>query len=85
MDNIYDEIAKDNPIDAKKFIADLTSQIDKLASLGISGVPRDWIAPDLKAFPYRNRCFYFRIEDKKLILLRVLHGSQDITKQFPYN
>lgn len=82
LDAIFWEIAQDNPDAAVRFIRDLTQQIDKLASLGITGSPRDWIKTGLRAFPYRKRCFYFRIEDKHLILLRVLHGSQDTPNYF---
>jgi toxin ParE1/3/4 len=56
--------------------------IEKLAALGISGAPRDWIRQGLRAFPYRRRCFYFRVEGDNFILLRVLHGAQDVDRQF---
>lgn len=82
MANIYEEIAKDSPVYAERFVNDLVRQIYKLAHIRISGVSRDWIRSDLRAFPYKKRCFYFRIEDEKLILLRVLHDAQDIESQF---
>ncbi|MEW6236539.1 MAG: type II toxin-antitoxin system RelE/ParE family toxin [Candidatus Omnitrophota bacterium] len=82
MANIYEEIAKDSPIYAERFVDDLVRQIYKLAHIRMAGAPRDWIRPGLRAFPYRKRCFYFRIEGEKLILLRVLHGAQDIENQF---
>ena len=53
----------------------------ELARLGVTGSPRDWVSKDLRAFPYRDRCFYFRIVEDKMILLRVLHGRQDIDLQ----
>jgi toxin ParE1/3/4 len=82
LENIYLEIAQDNPKAAAEFIRDMTNQIDKLANLGVTGSPRDWIKTGLRAFPYRKRCFYFRIDDERLILLRVLHGSQDTPNYF---
>jgi len=49
-----------------------------LAESGVTGSPRDWVSSGLRAFPYQERCFYFRIVDDKMIVVRVLHGSQDI-------
>jgi toxin ParE1/3/4 len=58
----------------------------KIAELGISGVPRDWLRPGLRAFPYRKRCIYFRayedrIVEDRIVIVRVLHGKQDIDRQ----
>jgi toxin ParE1/3/4 len=69
---------------AAEFVADLTDKMTWIADTGFSGMARDWIRPGLKAFPYRDRCFYFRIDDTSVYMLRVLHGKQDIERQeFP--
>ncbi len=58
----------------------------KIAELGLSGAPRDWIRHGLRAFPYRQRCIYFQVFDERVIIIRVLHGSQDIDRQeFEHN
>ena len=80
---MHAHISQDNPVNAQRFISDLIHQIYRLAELRLNGVPRDWIRPDLRAFPYRKRCIYFRVEEETLYVLRVLHGSQDIDHQFP--
>ncbi|MEQ1705946.1 MAG: type II toxin-antitoxin system RelE/ParE family toxin [Rickettsiales bacterium] len=82
LENIYLEIAKDNPQAAVAFMQNLTEQIAELAFLGVDGSPRGWISKGLRAFPYRERCFYFRIDGNNFFLLRVLHGKQDIPNQF---
>jgi len=61
-----------------RFVADLTAKIEWIAKTGFTGVPRDWIRPGLRAFPYRERCIYFRIEEDTLTVLRVIHGRQDL-------
>ncbi len=66
---------------AKSFVQDLTAKIYHLAEIGVTGSSRSWIDPDLRAFPYRDRCFYFTIKEDKLILLRVISGSQNIDQQ----
>ncbi|MEM7620480.1 MAG: type II toxin-antitoxin system RelE/ParE family toxin [Pseudomonadota bacterium] len=74
-------IAKENPQAARDFVKDLIDKLFRLAETGITGSPRDWIKPDLRCFPYRERCFYFRIIDDTLFVIRVLHGKQDVNAQ----
>jgi toxin ParE1/3/4 len=76
-----DQTAQTNPVAAAAFVADLTGKIERISQIGLSGTARDWIRPGLRALPYRDRCFYFRIDDNALYLLRVLHGKQDVEKQ----
>jgi toxin ParE1/3/4 len=66
---------------AERFVNDLVRQMYKIAELGISGVPRDWVRPGLRAFPYRKRCIYFRAYEDRIVIVRVLHGKQDIDRQ----
>ena len=81
---MYTYIAQDDPVVAERFVDDLVRQMYKIAELGLSGTPRDWIRHGLRAFPYRGRYFYFRFYDDRVVMLRVRHGSQDIDRQdFP--
>ncbi|MEM6816186.1 MAG: type II toxin-antitoxin system RelE/ParE family toxin [Bacteroidota bacterium] len=77
--SIYDHIAADNPDAALTFLEDLTNKIFELARSGVTGSSRDWVSKGLRGFPYRDRCFYFRIINDEMILIRVLHGKQDVT------
>ncbi|MCK7613960.1 type II toxin-antitoxin system RelE/ParE family toxin [Roseibium sediminicola] len=65
----------------KSFLADFTAKIDWIAKTGFTGVPRDRIRPGLRAYPYRERCIYFRVDESAVTILRVLHGRQDIEVQ----
>ncbi|HNT30482.1 MAG TPA: type II toxin-antitoxin system RelE/ParE family toxin [bacterium] len=78
---IYEHIKRDNPTAAKIFINDLTNKLFSLAKSGVTGSPRDWISSGLRVFPYRERCFYFRIIEDAMIVVRVLHQKQDINTQ----
>ncbi len=78
---IYRYIAQDDPLAAERFIADLIRQMYKIARLGISGSPRDWIRPGLRGFSYRQRCIYFRSYKDCIVIVRILHGRQDIDRQ----
>lgn len=81
MADIYSFIAQDSPAAATGFVSDLADKIASISESGLSGTRRDWIKPGLRALPYRDRCFYFRIDHEALYLLRVLHGKQDVSRQ----
>jgi toxin ParE1/3/4 len=74
-------IAQSSERAAANFSADMSAKMVWIAETGFSGVARDWIRPGLRAFPYRDRCFYFRIDEEAVHILRVLHGKQDIERQ----
>lgn len=78
---IYDYIADKNPDAASRFLQDLTKKIFDLAEQGVTGVSRDLVSKGLRCFPYRERCFYFRIINDEMIVIRVLHGRQDVGSQ----
>jgi toxin ParE1/3/4 len=63
---IYNYIADDNPIAAKRLVNLLENKIISLASSGNIGVSREWLAPGLRAFPYKDRCIYFRVNDLEM-------------------
>lgn len=73
-------IALDDETTAERFIADLSDKIFSIARNGLGGVSRSWIRPGLRMLPYRNRCIYFRIEADTVIILRILHGRQDVSR-----
>lgn len=84
--NIRQHITESSPKMARDFVKDLTNKLYSLAENGVTGSPRDHIKQGLRGFPYRGRCFYIHIADDKMFVIRVLHGSQDVTQQdFPYN
>jgi toxin ParE1/3/4 len=75
---IYSYIANYNPTAARRLLDELTHKMEWMAKVGITGVGREFI-PGLRAFPYRERCIYFLIDDGKMTVLRVLHGHQNIS------
>ncbi len=81
---LYAHLAGLNPHAAELYLARLSTKMHKLAQLGLSGAPRDWIFPGLRAFPFQSHCIYFRMTDQEMLVSRVLHGSQDAASQhFP--
>jgi plasmid stabilization system protein ParE len=79
--DIYEYIALENPAAADRLVGSITTKISRLAEAGNRGVARDGVAKGLRAFPFKQRCIYFRIVDENFYVLRVLHGKRDITAE----
>ena len=79
---IYGYLEERNPVAAERLIQDIERKIAELAASRNSGVSRDWLKPGLRAFPYRRRCIYFRFIEDTLVVLRIVHGRQDITADY---
>jgi len=81
--NIRRYIAEDSPQNARVFVAELTAKIAFIAETGFTGSPRDHVSEGLRAFPYKHRCIYYRLYVDRVVILRVLHGAQDVAgKEF---
>ncbi|MCD2181146.1 type II toxin-antitoxin system RelE/ParE family toxin [Rhizobium sp. TRM96647] len=76
---IFDFIAQDNPDAALRFVRAIEAKIKSAAAAGYTGVARDWLAPGLRALPYRDRCIYLRVYDTRIVVIRILHGRQDLS------
>lgn len=62
-------------------MADIHTKLEWIADVDFTGSPRDHIADGLRGFPYRKRCIYFRSYDDRIVIVRILHGAQDVTLQ----
>lgn len=82
LQRIYAYIAREDKRVATAFLKDLTEKLAWIAEADFSGSPRDHVSEGLKAFPYRNRCIYFRTNPAQITFIRVLHQSQDVDKEF---
>lgn len=81
LEHIFTYIATTNIQKARDFTSKLTNKIHWIAETDFTGVPRDDIAPGLRAFPFRDRCIYYRRYEDRIVILRVLHGAQDTERQ----
>ena len=62
-------------------MTDINTKIEWIAETDFTGSPRDHIREGLRGFPYRKRCIYYRSYSERIVIVRVLHGSQDVTQQ----
>ena len=78
LDSIYEYIAEDSPEIAAGFIKQLVADIERIARLGVIGVARDGLRPGLRMHGFGRYCAYFRVADRHMIVVRVLHGARDL-------
>lgn len=84
LTEIYDYIANANPDAAQRVIDGIDAKIRSIATLGLTGSPRDDMRSDLRAAVFRNYQIYFRVTPSYLLIVRILHGRQDISSEdFP--
>jgi toxin ParE1/3/4 len=84
LTEIYDYIANANPDAAQPVIDGIDAKIRSIATLGLTGSPRDDMRSDLRTTVFRNYLIYFRITPSHLLIVRILHGRQDISSEdFP--
>ena len=89
LDNLadaYDWIAPDDEKAAARLLDLVDATASRLARFPYIGAPRDELAPALRSIrirPFRHLLFY-RVTDDEVVLIRLLHGSQDLPRQsFP--
>ena len=78
-------IAKESgsPETARRFVAQLRQQCEKLASLpGTLGRARPELYPDLRSSPFKGYVIFFRYVDDSLEIANILEGHRDIDSFF---
>ena len=83
-DDIWDRIAIDggNPLNAQRFLRQIDEKLDTYLVMPRAGTPRDGFAPGLRSFPVGAYIVFYRVIDDGIELVRVLHGAQDLARQF---
>ena len=82
MDEIWDYIAKDNPPSATRLLDKFFQKFVFLSEHPNAGQHRPEIRPNLRSFSVGNYVIYFRRSDDEIEIVRVLHGSRDVSKLF---
>lgn len=81
IDEIFDYVAREAGTDtAYRFAEKIDAELSQLAELGHSGVSREWISAGLRLTTLGDYCIYFRISPRETVIIRVLHGSRDVTQ-----
>lgn len=80
--DIWLYIARDQPVNADRFLDKLLKKAMRLAEFPALGRSRPELAKDLKSFPVDRYSIYYQTTETTLILVRVLPGSRDIDALF---
>ena len=78
---IYNYLLEKDPAAAMHMVAAIENKIVSLASSGNTGVSREWLSPGLRAFPFKDRCIYFRVDAGDMQIIRILHGRQEVNSK----
>jgi toxin ParE1/3/4 len=78
---IWGHIAVDSEVAADRVIAAIEDTIELLQSFPGIGAPCPHLAPGLRRTMWRRYLIYYRVRGQSVELVRVLHGSRDITER----
>lgn len=79
---IWDYIASQNLVAADRLIDRLDYTLTTLATSPQMGRKAADLAPNLRSFPVGNYLIFYRPIKDGIELIRVLHGSRDITPEY---
>lgn len=76
--DIWLHIAKDQPLNADRYLDKLLEKAQKLSEFPDLGRARPELGDGVKSFPVDRYNLYYRVDSTNLTLVRVLLGSRDI-------
>lgn len=83
LDEIRNNIARDNPAAANPTVTQLRKRFDLLTRQPWIGEQVSEFGGSVRAIGFRKYVIYYRIESETITILRVLHGSRDHTQLLP--
>jgi toxin ParE1/3/4 len=78
VDEIWFYIAQDNPAAAQRMIEQIADATARLEDFPASGSPRPDVHPAARSIPVGPYTVYYRIEEKTVDIVRVVHAARDI-------
>lgn len=79
---IWADIAAHNPHAADQFLQLLDQRIDSLIEMPDRGSPRDDLQHGLRMLVQGKHLIFYQVVESRVEVLRVLHGSMDLTRVF---
>lgn len=75
-------IAQDNPDAAARLVRGIQQRLHNMVFTPFAAPERNDIRPGLRCLTVGNYRIFFIVDDADLTVVRVLHGRQDIKRQF---
>ncbi len=82
LKSIWEYLAQHNAEAASKLIREITSKFATLREHPYLGRQRDFLLLDLRSFPVRKHLIFYQPFEDRIEVLRVLHSSRDIDREF---
>ena len=79
LEEIGDYIARDNPLRALSFIAELEAQCRRVAEMPAAFPKREDIAPGLQMAVHGNYLILFRVQSDSVRIERIVHGARRLS------
>lgn len=76
--DIGDYIAKDSRVNARRFVAKLIDQCQRISLAPLSYTQRDDLAPGLRMAAVSRYVIFFRVLDASVRIERVLHSARNL-------
>ncbi len=73
-------IARDNPINAARFVERIEEHCQLLAAHPLMGRTREELVPGLRSLPFGRYVIFYRAMDNGAEIVRVLHGARDLRR-----
>ena len=67
---------------ARDYLNGLSQRFGDLAERPALGRRADRLAPGLRRYPYRSHIVFYMLENKGVLIVRVLHESMDAPRRF---
>lgn len=80
LDDIWFEIALDNPTSADRTIDRIRQRFEQLAASPQSGRERREIALDARSLNVGNYLILYQVAANRVEIIRVVHGARDVMK-----
>lgn len=82
LKRVYAFIAEDNVVAARRMLERFKRRFEMLARQPGIGEPRDELQLGLRSFPLDSYMVYYTVADDFVTIVRVLHGSREISSLF---
>lgn len=76
--DIWHHVAMDNPRAADALLGKLADAVWPLADYPEFGRARPELAPGLRPLPVGSYVIYYKVDDRGVLLVRVLHGRRQL-------
>lgn len=79
---IWEYIASDNPRAADRLVQTIVNTYLRLGSTPGIGRARNELRPNIHSFPVGNYLIFYRFDEERVFVVRVLHGARNLRTIF---